>query len=135
MRTYLGVVATAAGMLAACGSYEHAMPVIDDNSLRIEESMRPDTQPPPEGISLGLDAPPLAPPERDVLYAPVYSFPERMSQAGTNSPWYYSGPYPYPLLMPTPTPSCPPAAPPPAPPPPAEPENDIQPPPGPASTL
>lgn len=135
MKIYLGVVATAASVLAACGSYEHAMPVIDDNSLRIEESMRPDTQPPPEGIALGLDAPPLAPPERDVMYAPVYSFPERMNEAGTNSPWYYSGPYP--LLMPAPMPYCPqaPQAPQPPQPPPAAPESDVQPPPGPASTL
>ncbi|XXF80450.1 hypothetical protein P2318_12060 [Myxococcaceae bacterium GXIMD 01537] len=89
------------GLLAGC-----ATSAIDDNSLRIARDMLPDTQPPPEGIELGSDAPPLAPPDRDELWAPVYSFPERMGEVGTNSPWYYSGPYPYPLLFPAPT--CPP---------------------------
>ncbi len=100
MRTYVGVL-VAAGLLSACAGKD----VRDEGLLRIEEAMRPETQPPPEGIELGLDAPPLAPPDRDILWAPVYSFPQRMGEVGTNSPWYYSGPTPYPLLMPSP--GCP----------------------------
>ena len=121
-RTFLGVTVAAAGLLVACAGRE----VRDESLLRIDEVMRPDTKPPPEGIELGLDAPPLAPPDRDVLWAPVYSFPERMREVGTHSPWYYSGPYP--LLMPMP--HCPhhplhgaPAAPPP-------PQGQIRPQPG-----
>lgn len=97
-KTYLGVVVAAVGLLGACAGRE----VRDESFLRIAEVMRPDDKPPPEGIELGLDAPPLAPPDRDVLWAPVYSFPERMREVGTNTPWRYSGPSPYPLLMPTP---------------------------------
>jgi len=96
-KTSRGVL-VAAGLLGACAGTE----VRDEGLLRIEESMRPDTHPPPEGIALGLDAPPLAPPDRDVLWAPVSSYPERMREVGTNSPLYYSGPYAFPLLMPTP---------------------------------
>lgn len=95
-KAYLGVVVVAAGLLGACAG-RHAR---DEGFLRIEESMKPETHPAPEGIELGLDAPPLAPPDRDVLWAPVYSFPERMREVGTNSPHYYSGPYPFPLMMP-----------------------------------
>lgn len=97
-KTYLGMLATA-GLLGACAG-------TDEGVLRIEAAMRPESHPAPEGIALGLDAPPLAPPDRDVLWAPAYSFPERMGQVGTNSRHYYSGPYPYPLLMPSPYCSC-----------------------------
>lgn len=101
-KTCLGVVVAAAGLLGACAGKD----VRDEGLLRIEESMRPDTHPPPEGISLGLDAPPLAPPDRDVLWAPVHSFPERMREIGTHSPHFYSGPYAFPLMGPGPY--CPP---------------------------
>lgn len=95
-KTYLGVAA--AGLLGACASR------VDEGLLRIEEAMRPESHPAPEGIVLGPDAPPLAPPDWDVLWAPVGSFPERLGQVGTNSPHFYSGPYP--LVMPAPF--CPP---------------------------
>jgi hypothetical protein len=97
-KTYLGVMVAAAGLLGACAGKD----VRDEGLLRIEESMRPETHPAPEGIELGLDAPPLAPPDRDVLWAPVASFPEHMREVGTPSPHFYSGPFAFPLLMPTP---------------------------------
>ena len=52
----------AAGLLVACAS--GARVVHDEDSARIEEAMRPEPHPGviPEGIALGDDAPPLAPP-------------------------------------------------------------------------
>jgi hypothetical protein len=92
-KTYWGM-AVAAGLLSACAGQE----IRDEGLLRIEEAMRPETKPPPEGIELGLDAPPLAPPDRDIMWAPVYSFPQRMGEVGTNSPWFYSGPMQFPSM-------------------------------------
>lgn len=102
-KTYLGAMVTAASLLGACVTVAPPTVVQDEESLRIEESMRPDTEPPPEGIELGLDAPPLAPPDYDTLWAPVGALAERMPEVGTNSPHYYSGPYAFPMLMPTPS--------------------------------
>lgn len=54
-----------AGLLAACATGSQA--VRDEGSERIEEAMRPEAHPDviPEGIAMGSDAPPLAPPEPD----------------------------------------------------------------------
>src|SRR5512140_551977 len=52
----------AAGLLVACAAGPRE--VRDDDSARIEEAMRPEAHPAgiPQGITLGDDAPPLAPP-------------------------------------------------------------------------
>jgi hypothetical protein len=56
----------AAGLLLACAAGPQALR--DEGSERIEEAMRPELRPDviPEGILLGSDAPPLAPPEPEL---------------------------------------------------------------------
>jgi hypothetical protein len=58
--------ALALGLLGACASGPQALR--DEGSERIEEAMRPELHPDviPEGIVLGEDAPPLAPPDPEL---------------------------------------------------------------------
>jgi hypothetical protein len=69
-------MALTAGLLVACAAGPRQ--VRDEDSERIEEAMRPDAHPNviPEGIALGDDAPPLAPPGY-----------------GLTSSWGFVGPY------------------------------------------
>ncbi|MFL5348649.1 MAG: hypothetical protein ACJ8AT_27965 [Hyalangium sp.] len=84
----------AAGLLSACAAGSRQ--VRDEDSTRIEEAMRPEPHPEviPEGIALGDDAPPLAPPGYE-LTSPSMTL---LSDAGYaqwggsyGSPVYHSG--------------------------------------------
>lgn len=78
-----------ASLLAACATGRQA--VHDEGSERIEESMRPEAHPDviPEGITLGEDAPPLAPAGPDVASPPVIVRSHGRHYARE---WAYEGP-------------------------------------------
>lgn len=81
----------ALGLLVACASGPNALR--DEGSERIEEAMRPEPHPDviPEGIALGDDAPPLAPPEPEL--AQVTDVEPLSRDFSTPGPWLY-GPVP-----------------------------------------
>jgi hypothetical protein len=100
-------------LLAACATGPQE--VRDEGSERIEEAMRPEPHPEviPEGIAMGSDAPPLAPPEPDGA-----SLSDMVSSHGWSwgfggpviSPGPRYGPWPGPMryhLQPTPGGSIP----------------------------
>jgi hypothetical protein len=94
MKRHLGAVLATAGLLAACATGRQDL---RDNSALIDEVMRPDPPgtPIPEGIELGLDAPPLAPPDTKTVWAPVAQAPEHIREIGSGRPWFYTGPLPF----------------------------------------
>jgi hypothetical protein len=86
------------GLQVACATGPHS--VRDEGSERIEEAMRPELHPDiiPEGIVLGEDAPPLAPPEPELARGTL------IDASGTafpspGSPWIYGW---VPLVAPVP---------------------------------
>jgi hypothetical protein len=106
-----------ASLLAACATGPQA--VRDEGSERIEEAMRPEPHPEviPEGIAMGGDAPPLAPPDPDGA-----SLSDMMDSYGWHGSWNWGfggpvigpgpvyGPWPGPMryhLKPTPGGSIP----------------------------
>jgi hypothetical protein len=88
-------LALTAGLLVGCAAGPRQ--VRDEGSERIEEAMRPEAHPEviPEGIVLGDDAPPLAPPGPEVASPSVIEGPyarHRHSRWASGVPVYGVGP-------------------------------------------
>lgn len=93
-RGFRGGAVLALSLLGACATAKSE--VRDEGLARIEEAMRPEPNPDviPEGITLGLDAPPLALPEPEVTRGVVLTpspYPEPGFVYGV-VPWVFPSP-------------------------------------------
>ncbi|MDY7229809.1 hypothetical protein [Hyalangium rubrum] len=99
---FRGGAVLALGLLGACATGQRE--VRDEGLARIEESMRPEAHPDviPEGISLGLDAPPLALPEPEVAQRAWVDSSETAFPAPGSGYWVAPWVFPAPVFGPNP---------------------------------